>query len=407
MRFSKSTAAAFAASIPIALGQTFTDCNPTEKTCPKDVALNHPSFISNFQTPGANASWTAAAYSTINYGSDGAEFSISGPKQAPTIQTDFYIFFGRVDVKMMAAKGAGIVSSIVFESDDLDEIDWEFIGSETTQVQSNFFGKGNTTSYNRVQYINVDSPQTTFHTYSVDWNSDRIEWLIDGSVVRTLTYDNSLTVGGKNYPQTPMRIKLGNWCGGCAGEAEGTVTWAGGNATFDGTPYTMVVESVTIQNYNPADSYEYGNESGDWQSIKIINNGSSSSPKGSGTGTASTSVTQTNAPTAGHSVSQVDQTEAAPTKTGTKPPYAVNTSANHHTGHHTGGGVATSVVVATTMVPGATPSGATGVGGGLSTASGTAGGPSASSTPSTGASSINTAFVSSSLVGLLFSFLLL
>ena len=140
---------------------------------------------------------------------------------------------------MKAAKGQGIVSSIVFESDDLDEIDWEFVGTDTTHVQSNFFGKGNTTSYNRVEYIEVDSPQDTFHTYSVDWNSDRINWIIDGSTVRTLTFDNDLTVGGKNYPQTPMRVKLGNWCGGCKGMPKGTVTWAGGPTTFDDAPYTM------------------------------------------------------------------------------------------------------------------------------------------------------------------------
>jgi beta-glucanase (GH16 family) len=187
----------------------------------------------------ASASWTTAAYSTIDYSSAGAEFSIDAPRQAPTIETDFYIFFGRVDVKMKAAKGTGIVSSIVFESDDLDEIDWEFIGSDTTHVQSNFFGKGNTTVYDRVEYINIDDPQDTFHTYTVDWNSERIEWIIDGATVRTVTFDDPLTIGGKNYPQTPMRIKLGNWCGGCPGEPEGTVTWAGGNTTWEGAPYVM------------------------------------------------------------------------------------------------------------------------------------------------------------------------
>ena len=34
---------------------------------------------------------------------------------------------------MKAAKGTGIVSSIVFESTDLDEIDWEFLGGDSTQ----------------------------------------------------------------------------------------------------------------------------------------------------------------------------------------------------------------------------------------------------------------------------------
>ena len=134
MRFSKSAAAALAASIPIVTAQTFTDCDPTKKTCQPDTGLNEAAFTSDFTAGSdANSSWSAAAYSTINYGSQGAEFSISRDKQAPTIQTDFYIFFGRIDVKMRAAKGTGIVSSIVFESDDLDEIDWEFLGGNTKQ----------------------------------------------------------------------------------------------------------------------------------------------------------------------------------------------------------------------------------------------------------------------------------
>lgn len=40
---------------------------------------------------------------------------------------------------MKAAPGAGIVSSFVMESDALDEIDWEWIGSDTARAQSKFF----------------------------------------------------------------------------------------------------------------------------------------------------------------------------------------------------------------------------------------------------------------------------
>jgi len=49
---------------------------------------------------------------------------MSQPKQAPTINTTNYLFFGRVDVVMKAATGGGIVTSIVLQSDDQDEIDW-------------------------------------------------------------------------------------------------------------------------------------------------------------------------------------------------------------------------------------------------------------------------------------------
>ncbi|CAK4032383.1 glycoside hydrolase family 16 [Lecanosticta acicola] len=289
MRFS-TTAAALAAAVPLAFAQTSTDCNPTEKTCSADSGLSSSSYSADFtQGSSANASWSAAAYTDITYGSDGAVFSIANKNQAPTIQTDFYIFFGRIDIVMKAAPGTGIVSSIVLESDDLDEIDWEFLGGSNGQVQSDFFGKGNTTAYDRAEYHDVSDTQGTWHTYSVDWTKERIEWLIDGTVVRTLAYDDSLTVGGTNYPQTPMRLKLGNWCGGCS-SSSGTVEWAGGATTWDSAPYKMYVKKVEITNNNPACEYTYGDKTGDYDSIKISSSsGCSSSSTGSSTGSTKTS----------------------------------------------------------------------------------------------------------------------
>nr|POF12838.1 putative glycosidase crf1 [Quercus suber] len=275
MRFTKTSAAAIVAALPLTLAQTSTDCNPTEKTCPSDVGLNAATYSADFTQSNANASWTAADGTTITYGSQGAEFSIDSSSDAPTFSTDFYFLFGRVDVKMKASTGTGIVSSVVLESDDLDEIDWEWLGGDSAQVQTNFFGKGNTTSYDRGTYQAVSTPQTTFHTYSFDWTADRLQWLIDGTVVRTLNYDDALALNGKNYPQTPMRLKLGSWCGGCS-SSEGTVSWAGGETTFDDAPYVMYVETVAITNYNPATSYEYSDMTGDWQSI-TINKGSDTS----------------------------------------------------------------------------------------------------------------------------------
>jgi hypothetical protein len=61
---------------------------------------------------------------SLTYGADGAEFTINKESDAPTIASNWYIFFGKVDVVLRAAPGVGIVSSFVMESDDLDEIDW-------------------------------------------------------------------------------------------------------------------------------------------------------------------------------------------------------------------------------------------------------------------------------------------
>jgi beta-glucanase (GH16 family) len=153
------------------------------------------------------------------------------------------------------------------ESDDLDEIDWEWLGGDLTEVETNYFGKGNTTTYDRATYVPVSSPQATFHTYTIEWKSSAITWAIDGTIIRTLPY--AAANGGANFPQTPMQVKLGNWVGGSSTAPKGTVEWAGGLTDFKEAPFTMYVKSLTVQDYSTGGaSYVYSDMSGDWQSIK-------------------------------------------------------------------------------------------------------------------------------------------
>lgn len=108
---------AFAAVSQVA-AQTFTSCNPLNKTCPADPALGGVANfdMTNTADPGV---WNTTA-GPMKYGANGAEFTIASQGQSPTIQSEFYIMFGSVSVVMQAAKGTGIISSIVLESDDLD-----------------------------------------------------------------------------------------------------------------------------------------------------------------------------------------------------------------------------------------------------------------------------------------------
>jgi beta-glucanase (GH16 family) len=101
--------------------------------------------------------------------------------------------------------------------------------------------------------------------YTLDWSETELNWIIDGTVVRTLT---AASVGGQ-YPQTPMQVRLGTWCGGCSSEPEGTIQWAGGPTTFTASPYTMTITSLEIDNANPGGSYVYSDMSGSASSITI------------------------------------------------------------------------------------------------------------------------------------------
>lgn len=310
-----SVASVALTAVQLAQAQTFTSCNPTtNSSCPTDPALGKTITV-DF-TQGSSDAFTLADGTNITYGDNGAEFVINTETDAPTITSNDYIFFGNVEVVTQAANGTGIVSSFVMESDDLDEIDWEWLGGNTTTVESNYFGKGNTTTYNRAIYHPVSDPQGGFHTYTIDWTSARIQWIIDGTVQRTLEYADAL--GGQNYPQTPMRVKMGNWDGGSSTASQGTVEWAGGYTDFAYAPFTMYVKSVKITDYSTgASEYTYGDETGSWESINISNgtssdssssssssatsSGSASSTKSGSSGTASATGSATTTATSGAS----------------------------------------------------------------------------------------------------------
>ncbi|OMP87087.1 putative glycosidase crf1 [Diplodia seriata] len=267
--YARATIALFAAAAPLASAQLTSDCNPTENTtCPPNVGLDQYRFSSDFTT-GQNESWEGAAYSVINYGDDGVELTVNKDTDAPTMHTEFYTLFGYYEVEMKAAPGTGVVSSIVLESDDLDEVDWEFLGGNNTSVQSNYFGKGNTTSYDRGGFHEVETPVDTWHKYAFEWTNASMNWIIDGTVVRTLKYEDAL--GGKNYPQTPARLSLGIWSAGTKRQNHWTVEWAGGYTDFSEAPFTMYVRNVTIINYNPAMNYNWTDTTGSFESIDAIN----------------------------------------------------------------------------------------------------------------------------------------
>ncbi|KAM0348928.1 hypothetical protein ACHAPU_003862 [Fusarium lateritium] len=256
--------------------QTFTDCNPLKKTCPPNPAFGNSKVECDF-VKGECDTFHSMIGTNLKYDEQGSLFTINKESDAPTIRSNDYLFFGRVDVVLQAAKGNGVVTSIVLQSDDLDEIDYEFVGGDDTQVQSNYFSKGDTTTYDRAIYHPVSAPLTTPHKYSVEWTSTKVDWLIDDVVVRTLNAADA-TRPGYEMPQTPMQVKLGTWVAGGKNSNEGTREWAGGYTDFKQAPFDAYYRSVTIVDYAGKDApglaknakeYVWSDKSGSWESIKV------------------------------------------------------------------------------------------------------------------------------------------
>ncbi|KAB8260204.1 concanavalin A-like lectin/glucanase domain-containing protein [Aspergillus pseudonomiae] len=261
----------------LADAQTFTSCNPTKATCPKDPAFGTSATFD--LTKSLPSRWKSIG--TVTQDQDGVALTVAKKLDGPVIQSDFYIMFGRVEFTIKAAPGTGIVSSAVLQSDSLDEIDWEWLGGDNAQVQTNYFGKGDTTTYDRGAFHPDPGNHDAFKTYTIDWDSNRTLWQIDGNTVRTLEEKNA----HGQYPQTPCFIKVGPWAAGDPSNAQGTIEWAGGQVDYSKGPFTMHVKSIKVTDYSTGSAYEYTDKSGSWKSIKAIDG----SVKGDSSGAATTS----------------------------------------------------------------------------------------------------------------------
>ncbi|KAH7118919.1 concanavalin A-like lectin/glucanase domain-containing protein [Dendryphion nanum] len=297
--------------------KTYTNCNPTTRSdCPPDSALGR---TVNIDFRSASDSFTAQGNPT--YDSNGVSFTVRKSGDSPQLTSKWYIMFGKVEVVSKAAPGAGIVSSFVLQSDTLDEIDWEWLGANGGEVQSNYFGKGQTTTYNRGAFHADPNNQNQFKKYTIEWTSSQIIWQIDGVTVRTLIPANAQN----QYPQTPMQVKVGAWSGGDSANAPGTIEWSRGPTDYSKGPFTMQVKSLYVADYSSGTQYVYGDQSGTWQSIKSvggkINSGGSNvvenppaiTSSGNGQPLPFTPTTQTNRPSVYPWIPATTLSTAAPT----------------------------------------------------------------------------------------------
>ncbi|EJP68444.1 ice nucleation protein [Beauveria bassiana ARSEF 2860] len=282
------------AAVSLVSAQTSTECNPLKTTCKPDPAFGKNGANCDF-TAGACDGFHTMAGKAVTYDSRGAIVAMDAPGQAPTLRSDNYLFFGRVDVEMQAAPGKGIVTSLVLLSDDLDEIDFETVGFDNKQIQSNYFSKGDDSVFDRGGNHAVDNPLGAIHKYTFEWTPEKIDWIINGAVVRTLTR----AAVGEAFPQSPMQVKLGAWVAGYEGGRPGTIEWSGGIADFSNGPATAIYKSVKVVDYAGGSSatdkdvkeYVYGDHSGSAKSIKInLKDGSSSTPDASAPASSTTAA---------------------------------------------------------------------------------------------------------------------
>ncbi|WMV39485.1 hypothetical protein MTR67_032870 [Solanum verrucosum] len=117
--------------------------------------------------------------------------------------------FGRFDMqlKLVPGNSAGTVTTFYARH---DEIDFEFLGNSSGQpytVHTNVYsqGKGNKEQQFRLWF----DPTSSFHTYSIVWNSQRIIFLVDNIPIRVFNNHEALGVA---FPKNQaMRVYASLW----------------------------------------------------------------------------------------------------------------------------------------------------------------------------------------------------
>lgn len=186
-----------------------------------------------------------------------------------------YVHYGKITATLKTGRWGGVVTAFITMSNIKDEIDWEFPGKATTEGQTNLFWQGIVPSITSgTTAKDLTDTFSNYHDYSIDWQPDTLNFLIDGNVVRTVKKSDTLDDQGvAHYPSTPSRIQLSIWPAGIPSSPPGVVEWAGGMINWDDPDYKSaghfyaLVKSIEVKCNDPQapaqdiTSYIYGSNS--------------------------------------------------------------------------------------------------------------------------------------------------
>ena len=124
-------------------------------------------------------------------------------------RSNAYYSYGFYSVSMKAANCPGVISSFfTYTGRPWDEIDIEFLGKNTREIQFNYYTKGQG-GHEFVYSLGFDGA-ADFHEYAFLWLPTSITWYVDGKAVHTA--------------EAPTQIMMNVW------NCKGNDAWSG---TFD------------------------------------------------------------------------------------------------------------------------------------------------------------------------------
>jgi endo-1,3-1,4-beta-glycanase ExoK len=165
--------------------------------------------------------------------------------------------YGRYEVIMQPAKGSGLVTAFFtytgpWFGDPHDEIDIEFVGTDTTQIHFNYFRNGKS-----IKPATFDLPFDAAakpHLYAFEWRPDGVTWFVD-----EVAY-YATEAGDKAIPKAAGKVMFSAWTG-----KSGMQAWHGKPLFRDGAGAHFNCVSFTPMGHETpscAESYDPASPTG-------------------------------------------------------------------------------------------------------------------------------------------------
>ncbi|KAF2421247.1 hypothetical protein EJ08DRAFT_517460 [Tothia fuscella] len=249
---------------------TLKSCVPNPVCQSKDYKLDSISDvkdISAYLGDASKANWVASGKPVV-YNNDAILLTMAPDTVGTLMASTHYVWYGKISATLTTSQGAGVVTAFIMMSDARDEIDFEFVGTDTEHVQSNFYSQG-VTNYKNGGNHSVGNTVSQKHTYTIDWTPDELSWIVDGKTLRTKKRSETwnATSNRYDYPQTPSRVMLSLWPAGLPSNGKGTIEWAGGLIDWN-SPYMQngyyyaMFEDVKVQCYEPPSGSKFNGGKG-------------------------------------------------------------------------------------------------------------------------------------------------
>ncbi|GAB6032857.1 hypothetical protein CHUAL_012056 [Chamberlinius hualienensis] len=164
--------------------------------------------------------------------------------------------YGRFEARMKLPNGKGIWPAFWMLGNDIDDVSWpkcgeidimEFRGSQTYRINGAIHGPGFSGANSLASaYVTSDLNghfHLDYHVFAVNWEPDKIEWLVDDVIYSTLT-PKDIPSGGEWVFNKPFKMLINLAIGG----------------HFDGYPVEeevfpklLLIDYVRVYKYNGSD----------------------------------------------------------------------------------------------------------------------------------------------------------